>query len=386
VVMAERVRVVTESSLDSANGVTTSVRRVLEHLRLRGFEAVAVCPGPAPAQVAGYRVVGVPAVSYRQFPVGLPSPQLRRTLEDFAPDVVHVASPFVLGAGALTLSRRLGLPSVAVYQTDVPGYARRHRLAPVASTAWRWIRTVHSRADLTLAPSTPTLDQLREHGVGPLARWGRGVDTVAFRPDRRDTPAVAALRRQLSPDGALLIGYVGRLAPEKRVERLAALAGLPGTRLVVVGDGPAAPCVRRALAGTGAHLLGRLDGDQLADAYAALDVFVHTGTDETFGQTVQEAMAAGLPVVAPAAGGPLDLIADGVTGLLYPGEDDGALRAAVSDLATDPRLRARLGGAARAEVLPRSWTLLGDQLVGLYRQVIAARTDPALRSATRSAA
>ena len=374
-----RVAVVTESFLPSLNGVTTSVCRVLEHLRRRGEQAIVVCPGPAPGEYAGHRVITVPALSYRQFPVGLPTLTVQRTLEAFAPDVVHVASPFVLGAAGLSAARRLGLPSVAIYQTDVAGFARRNGAGPAAAAVWRWLRRVHAAADLTLAPSGAALADLRAHGIDRTALWGRGVDVELFDPCRRSTPAVTALRTLLAPGGELIAGYVGRLAPEKRVERLAVIADLPGVRTVVVGDGPSRASVQRAL--PRAVLLGRLQGEALADAYATFDVFVHTGTEETFGQTLQEAMATGLPVVAPASGGPLDLVAHGERGLLYSPHDDDALRAAVARLAADPALRSVMGAAGRAFVEPRSWASLGDGLIRHYRSAISSRSTEALRLA-----
>jgi phosphatidylinositol alpha 1,6-mannosyltransferase len=365
---ALRVAVVTESFLPSLNGVTTSVCQVLDHLRRRADQAIVVCPGPAPRQYAGYPVVAVPAISYRQFPVGLPTPLVQRTLETFSPDVVHTASPFVLGAAGVFAARRLGLPTVAVYQTDVAGYARRHRVGPAAGTAWRWLRRVHAAADITLAPSSSALEALHAHGITWTARWGRGVDTDHYRPDRRTGWPARGLRARLAPQGELLIGYVGRLAPEKRVERLAALADLPGCVTVVVGDGPSRSAVQRAL--PGAILLGRLEGEELADTYAVLDLFVHTGTEETFGQTLQEAMASGVPVVAPAAGGPLDLIRPGVQGELYAPEDDDHLRVTVARLVAEPARRDRLGRAGRADVLPRSWHALGEALIDHYHATI----------------
>ena len=122
-----------------------------------------------------------------------------------------------------------------------------------------------------------------------------------------------------------------------------------------------------------ALFLGERRGEELAAIYASLDVFVHSGPYETFGQTLQEAAASGLPVVAPAAGGPLDLVADGVTGYLVPPSDPGAFTAAVARLAADPATRAAFGAAGRRKVLSRSWPALTEELIGHYAAVLGAR-------------
>jgi len=381
-----RIVIVTESFLPSANGVTTSVLRVLDHLSARGHNALVVCPGPAPSSYAGFPVVTVPAMTWLGFRTGLPSPALVRAIEDFSPDVLHAASPFGLGAQALIVARRRGLPTVAVFQTDVAGFARKHGLSATAPTIWRWLRHVHSYADVTLAPSSASLADLARNGVERCAWGGRGVDAVAYHPRHRRTAEGLTVRAGFlegAEPGTVLVGYVGRLAPEKRVERLARLAQVPGVRLVVVGDGPSRAGLETLLGSAGAGrggpgaggavFTGRLDGPVLARAYAALDVFVHTGTHETFGQTLQEAMASGVPVVAPASGGPLDVVAAGETGFLYAPEDDSAMERAVRALVADAGLRARMGEAGRRQVLPRSWQALGDALVGHYESVIAAR-------------
>ncbi len=368
-----RVTIVTESFLPSANGVTTSVLRVLDHLAAHGHHAQVICPGPAPDQYAGFAVREVGSLTYRGFPIGVPSGFLTHALLDDRPDVLHAASPFLLGAQALSVARRAGIPSVAVFQTDVARFAGRYQLGAASRPAWRWLRRVHDMADVTLAPSTATLADLRRHRVPRVELWGRGVDTAGFHPRHRTTAAGTALRQRLSPNGELLVGYVGRLAPEKRVERLEALADRPGTRLVVVGDGPSRPALERQLGPRGAHFLGRLDGEQLATAYAALDVFAHTGTEETFGQTLQEAMASGVPVVAPAAGGPLDTVDHGSTGLLCSPDDDRDLRRCVDLLLDDLPRRLAMGESGRRTALTRSWDSVCDQLLGHYDTVTAAK-------------
>lgn len=370
-----RVAIVTESFLPTLNGVTTSVCRVLEHLAERGHEAMVIAPdGRGPTQFAGFPVHRMPSVAYRQFPVGIPGPQLAGLLAGFAPDVVHAASPFILGAQAITAANRLGVPSVAVFQTDMAKYAGRNGFGSAASAlVWKVIRRIHQGATLTLVPSEASRRDLERIGIDRLARWGRGVDSALYHPNRRGDEATRILRSRFAADDEVVVGYVGRLAPEKELHRLASLRRIRNMRLVLIGDGPARGALGRRLSTLDPVFTGALRGEELATAYAALDVFVHPGTTETFGQTLQEAHAAGLPVVAPAVGGPLDLVQHGVDGFLVDPQLDHALRRAVLTLVSEPELRARFGEAGRRAVVGRTWQNLGDELIGHYRSVIAAR-------------
>jgi phosphatidylinositol alpha 1,6-mannosyltransferase len=382
-VTSMRVLVTTESFLPTVNGVTNSVCKVLEHLERRGHEATVMVPSAgAPATYAGFAVREIPSVPYRQFPVGLPGLHVQRIIEEFRPDVIHVASPFLLGAEAIASARRLGVPSVAIFQTDVAGYARRNHLAAASAIAWKIMRRIHRDASLTLVPSAATMADLERVGVARLDRWGRGVDLDGFHPRNRRMDAAQLLKTELSPRGEVVVGYVGRVAPEKQLHKMAALRGVPGIRIVIVGDGPGMPAVRKALSGMPVSYLGQLRGEALAAAYASFDLFLHTGEEETFGQTVQEAHASGLAVVAPRAGGPIDLVDHGVDGFLYDPAAPKELRGAVELLARDPALRRRMGEAGRRAVLGRSWETVCDELLGHYESVIAAAAASAAMAET----
>ncbi|MEU6595605.1 glycosyltransferase family 4 protein [Streptomyces flaveolus] len=368
-----RVVIVTESFPPDVNGVAHCALQTARHLVDRGHLPLVVAPAPAPGSGADtdapcpvVRIPSLPLPGYPQVRVALPSRRLAAALVAHRPDVVHLASPFVLGVRGMAVAARLGTPAVAVYQTDLAGYARTYMGAGEAA-AWRRIRSVHAAADRTLAPSSAAQSDLEEHGIPRVRLWPRGVDTVRFRPQHRDE----ALRRELAPNGELIVGYVGRLAPEKHVELLSGVCGLAGVRVVVVGDGPSQAHLTEAL--PGAVFLGRRTGDELARIFASLDVFAHTGPFETFCQTVQEAMASGVPVVAPAAGGPLDLVDHGRTGLLVPPRDAAAVEEAVRALAADPARRAAYGATARATVEGRTWAAVGDQLIAHYDDVLADR-------------
>lgn len=366
-----RVAIVAESFLPSVNGVSNSVLRVLDHLRRVGHEVLVIAPDsprgePAAARVLdGVRVHRVPSYmvpKITSLPLAVPRPRILRVLRGFAPHVVHLASPALLGYGGLLAARRLGIPTVAVYQTDVAGFAASYGFPIAARPAWTWTRHLHSHADRTLAPSSSAMDDLRAHGIPRVHYWPRGVDVTGFAPSARDHD----LRRSWSPTGRPIVGYVGRLAPEKHVERLAVLARRDDLQLVIVGDGVERGRLRSLL--PSAVFTGALYGQQLANAYASMDVFVHPGEHETFCQGVQEALASGVPVVAPDRGGPRDLVTPFHTGLLLsvPGFESESSRAVNHLLAERPRY----SQAARQSVLGRSWPAVCEQLVEHYLEVL----------------
>ena len=364
-----RVAIVAESFLPSVNGVTNSVLRVVEHLREHGHDALVIAPGPGEEWYGDVPVVRVRSFDmprYEDLRIGMPLARLTSVLREFRPDVVHLAAPAVLGAAGLRAARRLGVPTVAVFQTDLAGFARRHGLGRMSDGIWNYLRWVHGQADLTLAPSTSTVWSLRSRGVPNVHRWARGVDLERFDPRHRS----AELHRFLAPKGEVLVGYIGRLAREKQVERLAPLAELDGVRLVVVGDGPERAELEQQLPTT--RFVGFQNGLDLSRLHASLDVFVHTGIDETFCQALQESMASGVATVAPSAGGPIDLVRHGRTGYLWSPETPETLAGAVAELAADPALRARFGAAARADAEQRPWHTIMDELITRYRGLAVA--------------
>ena len=317
-----RVAIVAESFLPNVNGVTNSVLRVIEHLRRTGHEVLVIAPdtprGEPPADKVhdGVRVHRVPSRMFPKvtsLPLGVPRPRMVGVLRGFDPDVVHLASPALLGYGGLHAARYLGVPTVAVFQTDVAGFAESYGIGVAARAAWAWTRHLHSRADRTLAPSTAAMENLAAHRIPRVHKWARGVDITGFAPSARDERPAAAVvagrqadRRLRRPAGAgeacRAAGGAGRTATTCSWSSSATASTAPSSK----------PCLPSAV------FTGALYGEELAAAYASMDVFVHPGEHETFCQAVQEAMASGLPVIAPDAGGPRDLVAPYRTGLLLP--------------------------------------------------------------------
>ncbi len=369
-----RIAIVAESFLPNVNGVTNSVLRVIEHTRGAGHEVLVIAPDTPRGQPAadkvyeGIRVHRVPSRMFPKvtsLPLGVPRPRMVGVLRGFEPDVIHLASPALLGYGGLHAARHLNVPTIAVFQTDLAGFAISYGMGSASRAAWGWTRHLHKRVDRTLAPSQSAMENLVTHGIPRVHKWARGVDLTGFAPSARDEQ----LRRTWSPDGKPIVGFVGRLAPEKHVERLAALGSRDDLQLVIVGDGVDRSKLESAI--PRAVFTGARYGAALSAAYASMDVFVHPGEHETFCQAVQEAMASGLPVVAPDAGGPRDLVAPYRTGLLLPVDEfERRLPESVDHLVDERR---RYSVAARRAVLGRTWPVICDELLGHYQAVVGIR-------------
>jgi len=342
-----RIAIVTESFYPAVDGTTRTVKAVVDRLVDTGHEVLVVAPAPGLADYRGCRVARIRTPEK-------PGAQVREALAGFGPDLVHVTSPGTVGRKALKHAGRLGIPSLVVQQSVV-----------AAMDAERWGRKVAARADRVLVTCHWMAEQLAVLGTDDAEVWLPGVDHRAFVPQLRDDHLHGRWSRARSKGGPqVVVGYVGSLHKRNGVRRLADVARVAGVRLVVVGDGPQRSWLRRHV--PTAMLLGPLETGDLTTALASLDVLVHPGRLETDAHVLREAGASGVPVVASAAGGHLDPVEDGVTGLLADPDRPDALRQAVAMLAGDPFLRARMGEAARARATRRDWADAVDELVAVH--------------------
>ncbi|MFN0156262.1 MAG: glycosyltransferase [Gaiella sp.] len=312
--------------------------------------------------------------------------EVLRLVQELEPDVIQLATPGPVGLCGLVVAKLVGLPVIGSYHTELGPYALHlTRDLVVAEAIGMYVDWFYGRCDATLAPTTTVAERLVERGV--CAReliWARGVDGELFRPDRRDS----ARRSSLYGDAELVLLSVGRVSAEKRLDVLLEayrrLASIRQVVLAIVGDGPERQTLERE-APSGTLFLGELQGDELADAYANADVFCFPSTTDTFGQVLLEAGASGLPVVAAATGGALDLVRPGMTGVLVDPDDPVRLAEALESLADAPALRRSLGKAGRDAALERTWERSFEQLREAHRALLGRERTPSRNgSVTRS--
>ncbi len=369
-----RIALVTENFLPKLDGVTRTLAMTLEHLQRHGHKAIVLGPEGALRSYAGARVFGAPGFPipfYPELRFLFPAPRLERHLARFRPDVVHVVDPMLLGAAGVAWGRRLGVPVLSTYHTNLADYCAYFHLSALIAPMWGYRRWLHNQCALTLCPSSSTATHLRSRGFARVGVWARGVDGDLFRPERRNP----AWRQRITHDSATsIILYVGRLSYEKNLDDLvkafAQLDDIPA-QLVLVGDGPARGDLERSLQGRRVTFTGYLTGEALAEAYASADLFAFPSTTETFGQVVMEAMASGLPVVAYDAEGVRDSVRSGETGLLAPARDVTSLATGARALLAEPDRRQRMGLAAYEYAHRLAWPTVLDELIDAYQQVIA---------------
>lgn len=358
------------------DGVSRTLHRVVEHLERHGHRVLVVASGgrgapiPAPGECVPAPSVPIPGRSEYRFSTRLGAAACTR-LGAFGPQLVHVATPDLLGLAALRYARRCGLPVVATFHTNYGSYLRYYGAGWLAGALWAHLRRFYARCGLVLVPSRSMLEELRARGfAGDLRLWARGVDLDTFSPARRDP----AWRRALGiGDQETVVAWVSRLVREKGLDEFAAACeelarrGLAHRRLIV-GEGPEQ--ARLAARLPDAIFTGHLEGEDLARAYASADVFCFPSETETFGNVTLEAMASGLPPVCADAPGSSFLIEDGATGFLA---RPAALAEPLARLVAEPALRARMGAAARARAEDFSWEAAMRQLEGHYREALAVR-------------
>jgi phosphatidylinositol alpha 1,6-mannosyltransferase len=361
------------------DGANQALNRLVDYLLRQGVHVRVYSPTVAkPAFAATGDVVDVPAIpipgrSEYRFPLWLTA-KLRRDLEQFRPNVVHVSSPDIVGHRAVTWARKNKVAVVASVHTRFDTYLAYYHLQALEPLARELMRRFYHRCEVVLAPAQSTAAILRAQRMNrDIQTWTRGIDRDQFNPEQRDM----AWRRSLGiADDEMVVTFLGRIVMEKGLDVFAdaihafATFGLKH-RVLVIGDGPAQPWFLEQL--PDAIFTGQLTGQGLARALASSDVLLNPSMTEAFGNVTLEAMACGLPVIAADSTGATNLVRYGITGMLVDGEDPDEFAEALAAYARDPDLRRRHGEAGLAVARTMDWDTINSAVIRAYRHAILKR-------------
>lgn len=361
------------------DGANQALNRLVGYLLKQGAAVRVYAPVvdqpafPPTGDLVGIPAISVPGRTEYRAPMMIP-PRVKRDIAAFAPNIVHVASPEILGHRAISLARAHGIPVVASVHTRFETYPRYYGLAFLEPVVEALLRRFYRRCDAIVAPSESMAQLLREQRMSfDVGIWSRGVDRGIFNSGRRDM----GWRRSLGiRDDEVAVGYVGRLVMEKGLDVFSdAIDQLVRRgvkhRVLVVGDGPARDWFERRL--PQAVFAGFQGGEDLGRAVASMDMLFNPSVTETFGNVTLEAMAAGLPVIAAIATGSQSLVLDGVNGrLIRPGAIE-SFADALQYYCEKPQARAASGQAGEKISERFGWDQVNQTLVDTYLRIIRQR-------------
>jgi glycosyltransferase involved in cell wall biosynthesis len=361
------------------DGANQALNRLAAYLLRQGVKVRVYSPTvDKPAFEPVGDLVSVPAIpipgrSEYRMPMALPA-QVRRDLEEFAPNVVHVSSPDITGHRAVSWARRHKVAAVASVHTRFDTYLAYYHLQALEPLARGIMRRFYRRCEVVLAPAESTAAILRAQRMNrDIMIWTRGIDREQFNPEQRSLE----WRRSVGiADDEMVIAFLGRVVMEKGLDVFSdaihafAAHGLKH-RVLVIGEGPARPWFAEQL--PDAMFTGELTGEALSRALASADVFFNPSMTEAFGNVTLEAMACALPVLAAVATGATNLVRDGVTGTLVDGSDAGEFAEALAAYARDPARRRRHGQAGLKVAKTMDWDRINSAVIRAYRHAIVKR-------------
>jgi glycosyltransferase involved in cell wall biosynthesis len=361
------------------DGANQALNRLVGYLLGQGVHVRVYSPTiEHPAFEPTGDLVGIPSIpipgrSEYRLGLGLPA-RVRRDLKAFAPNVVHVSSPDIIGHRAVTWARRNRIAAVASIHTRFDTYLEYYNLTWLEPLVRIGMRRFYHRCEAVLVPAESTAAVFRAQRMNrEIATWSRGIDREQFNPGRRD---MAWRRGQGIADDVLVVAFLGRVVMEKGLDVFSeAIRALTERkvkhRVLVIGEGPARPWFEQRL--PEAIFTGQLTGTDLARALASCDVLLNPSITEAFGNVTLEAMASALPVIAAHATGTTNLVRDGQTGILVDSDDIDGFADALESYARDPQLRRRHGAAGLTFAETMDWDTINSAVLKVYVKAIEKR-------------
>ena len=361
------------------DGANQALNRLVGYLLSKGVKVRVYSPTvehpafPPTGDLVSVPSVPIPGRSEYRLPIALPA-RVRRDLEAFNPDLVHVSSPDIVGHRAVTWARKRKIAVVASVHTRFETYLEYYHLQALEPLVRAGLRRFYHRCEVVLAPAPSTAAMLREQRMNrDIKMWTRGIDRHQFNPERRD---MEWRRSQGIADDEMVIAFLGRIVMEKGLDVFAdaihafAPLGLKH-RVLAIGDGPARPWFEQQL--PDAIFTGQQTGTDLARALASADVFLNPSVTEAFGNVTLEAMACALPVLAAESTGATNLVNNGVTGTLVHGARPEEFADALAAYARDPELRRKHGEAGLAVAKTMDWDTINSAVIRAYKHAIVKR-------------
>jgi glycosyltransferase involved in cell wall biosynthesis len=370
-----KIAIFSDTFYPDINGVAQTLKRFTNYLEGQHISYKVFAPNPVSSEYVSDHIHRLKSRSFFLYPecrLAFPNfIEVRSEIEQFSPDLIHVATPFTVGLCGLYFAKKYNIPIVGSYHTDFNDYLHFYDLDFLSNPLWKYMKWFHSPFKKLFVPSIDTLEKLKNRGFRNLEIFPRGVDCQLYHPNYQKESVL----NRYGISKRFLLTYVGRLAPEKDLKTLMKIANSLPPELnnqvhwLIAGDGPLLEELRMA-ALPNMTFTGYLKGVGLAETYSATDLFIFPSPTETFGNVALEALASGTPVIGANAGGVKHIISNGITGYLCePGNVEYFVNRIVQLLGNDS-FRNQLSLNARKYALTQKWDQIFEDLLNHYSAVI----------------
>ncbi len=354
------------------DGATKTLYELTDSMLLRkikvGIWAFCLTPQTRPG-LSLYKVPSIPLFLYPDYKIAFPFPRLKKQLDAFQPDVIHIATPDLAGIFMVKYAKKNNIPIVMSYHTDFPSYLKSYKIGFLKKSVWNFFKWLYNQAGTVFVPTEEIQRGLAEKRITNTKIWSRGIHTELFNPSFRSN----TLRDKWSAKGKKVILYSGRFVWYKDLQtfidvyRLFKERGPEDIVFVLLGKGP----IERELRATmpDAVFPGYLSGKQLGSAYASADVFLFPSTTETFGNVIQEALAAGIPTVVSDRGGCQEIVKSSGGGLIAKAKDAESFYQCCKQLLTKKNLYNRLRSIGLRYAKKKAWKRINDAVIFEYYRI-----------------
>ncbi len=358
------------------DGAVRSIYQLVDSLRTSGHDVAVWSPDISPQEdpsLEVHRVPSVPVPMYSDYRFGFCHNRIGQELDRFAPDLIHISTPDMVGRKFLQYARKKGIPTGSAFHTDFPSYLSYYRLGFAEKLAWDYLVRFYNACDVVLAPNESTKLKLVSKGVRNIELWSRGIDRKLFDPARRSEK----LRLSWSAEGKTVFIYAGRFVLYKDIEVVISLYRRfmeegygDRVRFVMIGSGPEEERMMRQM--PEAVFAGYLTGESLPEAYASGDVFIFPSTTEAFCNVVLEALASGLPSVVSDEGGCMELVKRSRAGFVARAGDVDSFFTACLRLLQDGACLSDMKALGLEFVEDKLWSRINQVLIDRYEKMTAA--------------
>ncbi|HED30940.1 MAG TPA: glycosyltransferase family 1 protein [Prosthecochloris aestuarii] len=358
------------------DGAVRSMYQLVSSFLKNGHEVAVWSPDVSEGGCGDERVVKLPSVPiplYPDYKLGFYTSRTRHQLDEFGPDIIHIATPDIIGYNFLRYGRRHALPVGSVYHTDFPSYLQYYHLGFTEGPVWKYLRHFYNTCDAVFVPARDMKHKLEQKGITTVDMWSRGIDTRLFNTSRRSDE----LRASWGATGKTVIAYAGRFVWYKDIrvvmevyDRFMSGPNASNVRFVMIGSGPEEDELKQRM--PEAVFPGYLTGEALPEAYASSDLFLFPSRTDAFGNVVLEAFASGLPSVVSDEGGCKDLVRDADGGFVVTAGDSEQFYRSCERLVSEPGLYERYRNNALSFAGGRSWDVINGALIDRYHELVDA--------------